>query len=159
MLDTIIEGGTGSNSKEVKMPMFYPDRFEGGTQNIPGIIALLEGVKFVSGFKKNEILSYELELSEFIKNSLKEISDITVYDDMKNKSGVFSFNIESLDSEIVGSILDAEKICIRSGFHCAMLAHNSMGTYQSGTVRVSPNIFNTKNEAVEFIDIIYKILK
>lgn len=159
ILDTIVEGGTGSNSKDKNMPIFLPDRFESGTQNIPGIIALREGVKFVSGFKKNEILKHELELSKFMIDSLKEINDITVYDDMKNKSGVFSFNIDSLDSEIVCKLLDLNKICIRSGFHCAMLAHNSMGTQISGTVRVSPNIYNTKIEAQTFIDIISKISK
>lgn len=159
LLSTIIEGGTGSNSNDSKMPIFLPDRLESGTQNIPGIIALCEGIKFVSSYKTDEILNYELELSSYIIDSLKEINDITVYDEMQNKSGVFSFNIESLDSEIVCHLLDLNNICIRSGFHCAMLAHNSMGTNISGTVRVSPNIFNTKSEAQIFIDTIYKISK
>lgn len=156
-IDTLTEGGTGSNSKEPHMPAFLPDRFESGTANVPGILGLCEGVKYILDFETNHILNYELELSQYIKDALKQIPKVTLYSGFEQTTGLFSFCIHGMDCEVASDLLNQNGICIRSGFHCAPLAHQSMGTQEIGTIRVSPNIFNTTREANQFIDAVLRI--
>ena len=68
--------------------------------------------------------------------------------------GVVSFLLRDLGSEHIASRLDELGICTRAGLHCAPLAHEALGTAESGTVRASLSIFNTKRE----IDAFYRAL-
>ncbi|MGN1195352.1 MAG: aminotransferase class V-fold PLP-dependent enzyme, partial [Acutalibacteraceae bacterium] len=95
----------------------------------------------------------ETEYAKLITNELKNIKGVTVYDNMHSATtaGVISFNIGSLHSEQIGEELDKMMIAVRAGYHCSALAHESAGTTEQGTVRVSPGLFNNCQEIKRFI--------
>lgn len=152
-LDELTEGGTGSLSLERSQPSVLPDRFESGTLNLPGIAGLGEGVRMIKRIGVKNIHEKESEYTKLLVSELKNIKGVTVYDAMYSKtpSAVVSFNVGSLHSEQVGEALDRMMIAVRAGYHCSALAHESAGTTETGTVRVSPGIFNNRQEIKKFI--------
>ena len=146
LLDTLTEGGTGSQSAEAEMPLFYPDRLEAGTANIAGIIGLGAGVGFVSKRGIDNIYKKETRLIKTLKERLNTLDKVTVY---PNNDGapVLSFDMKGVNSEDIARYLsERSDIAVRSGLHCAPLAHKSMGTIDKGTVRISPSVFTTEND-------------
>ena len=158
-LDELIEGGTGSLSLDRTQPQILPDKFESGTVNLPGIAGLGEGVRIIQKIGVKNIFEKETGYTKLIISELKNIKGVTVYDNMHSDtaSGVVCFNIGSLHSEQVGEQLDEMRIAVRAGYHCSALAHVSAGTTGQGTVRVSPGLFNCRNEIKKFIFCINKI--
>lgn len=154
--DTLIEGGTGSQSLIPFQPAMLPDKYESGTLNTPGIIGLLQGIKFVSLHMGK--ISHRMEtLTSYMKKHLSNIEGVTVYQLNNLPSHLFSFNINGIDCEKVSALLDKRKIAVRSGFHCAPLAHETVGTKKIGTVRVSPGYFNSFIDADKLINAVYTI--
>lgn len=161
-LNTIIEGGTGNNSKSKNNPLELPERLESGTLNTPGFCGLSEGIKFVLKETTNGIKEYEHSLLQLLINKIKNLNGITLYspDDINLISNSVSFNINNLDSTLVADIFDKEyNICVRPGYHCAYPAHENLGSEKSGSVRISVSYFNTKSEIDKLIDAIYYITK
>ena len=153
-------GGTGIKSLETKHPDDMPECFEAGTVNTHGVAALGAGIDFVTSVGLKAITEHEQMLKDVLCKRLAEYDNITVYGDTREKSvGTVSFNINGLDSGAVSDILAKQGICVRGGSHCAPLAHKSIGTYDSGTVRASFSIFNTVDEINYFADILKKIKK
>jgi len=155
-LETIKEGGTGSNSGFPEQPDFLPDRFESGTLNTPGIVGLGEGVKFIFEESIDNIRKKEEALTECLLLELLKLPFIKLYGSktIENRCAVVSFNIENMDSSLVGYELNKRGIAVRTGYHCAPLIHKAMGTFNNGTVRVSFGYFNNFGE----IDILIKAL-
>ena len=152
-LDTLIEGGTGTTSNEAFQPPFPPERYEAGTLNMCGIIGLGAGIDFVSKYGER-INKTEYELTADLRASLSEYG-ITVYDKEYNFTPVTSFNLSDVSPAEVDERLSAAGICVRSGIHCASLAHRTLGTQDNGTVRVSLGAYNTKRDT----DMLLKVLK
>lgn len=145
-LKTLIEGGTGSESADSAMPLYYPDRLEAGTANVAGIAGLGAAIDYLSSKGIDNIVKRETRLVTGLKNRLHTIEGLKVYE---NYDGVpvFSLSIDGFDSERVARYLSEHSdIAVRSGLHCAPLAHRQMGTLDSGTVRVAPGIFTTEND-------------
>ena len=162
ILNTIVEGGSGSGSENMEQPMFMPDRLVSGTMNMPAIAALGESIKFVRQVGCENILSHERMLAARFIEGVKNIDDILVCGHETDKcSGVISLNIKGKSCTEVAEILDSEyKICVRSGLHCAPLAHETLGTLENGgTVRFSFGLFNTKKEIDKAIYALYRICK
>jgi len=91
---------------------------------------------------------------------LKKISKVKIYgtEDMENRAPVVSFNIEEEGSSQISFQLDREyEIATRAGLHCAPLAHETIGTLEQGTVRISLGYFNTKEEIIEVLKAIKEI--
>ncbi len=141
-------GGTGSGSMSAEQPMFYPDRLESGTVNLPGIAGLKAGADFVRKAGFESILRRESELIRLLREDLSVIRGLTVYDYMQwnADTNLLSFNIDGYHSEQVAELADRWGIALRAGYHCSYLAHNSYGTEKTGTVRVSAGPFNTKKD-------------
>ena len=161
-LNTIIEGGTGSISESIIQPDFLPDRFESGTINTAGVIALGEGVRFVEKRTREKFLNHELELCKRFCGGAKEIAGVTLYNDItESNSGnyvpVVSFNIEGRDSADTAAQLSSYGFYMRGGLHCAPMAHRKLGTLEQGTVRFSPSIFNTSGEVDKLLMTLKKI--
>ena len=130
----LLYGGTGSESRRREMPDFLPDRAEAGTLNVPGIAGLEAGLSYLRRVGLDDIRKRErLEVQRCI-NGLKKL-DISVFYG-ENQSGVVSF-VSKTDCEEVASQLGKRGIAVRAGLHCAPLAHESAGTLETGTVRVS----------------------
>lgn len=159
--DGIVQGGTGSHSLSPDMPDVLPDRLEVGTHNMPGIAGLKEGLEFVENKTTKKLLEHERELVDEIAGELIKIDRIRIFKSEYDycQTGVLSFVVEGMSCEIIGAELAARGICIRSGLHCAPLAHKTAGTLATGTIRMSFSCFNTKRELKSFVSAIRDIIE
>ncbi len=140
---TLIEGGTGSESRSYGQPAFLPDRFEAGTLNAAGIAGLCEGVRFVNRLGTDRILAHERGLIAHASEALSRIPGVrTFYGGGETQAGVLSFTVEGVPCETVAERLAEGGIAVRAGLHCAPLAHQTAGTLENGTVRVSVSAFS-----------------
>jgi cysteine desulfurase family protein len=156
-------GGTGSLSYSLTQPDFLPDKFESGTLNMPGICGLLEGIKFIKNEGLNTIYEKNSYLRSYLVEELHNINNVILYDSIEKAdsyTSCVSFNIKGLDTSELSYLLDSDyNIKNRSGLHCSPLAHKTIGTYPSGTVRLSISYFNTKDEIDYAISSINNIIK
>lgn len=161
ILDTIIEGGTGSDSKILLQPEMFPDKFEAGTQNAPGIAALGEAVRFIRQKNVEHIFNHENMLAKQFIHGIQGIENVTVYGNTDGpRCGIVSINIGNADPGTVENLLDERyDIAIRSGYHCAPLAHKSMGTYDTGAVRFSFGYYNDERQVDYAIRAIRELAK
>jgi len=145
---SLLQGGTGSLSASLEQPDFLPDKFECGTLNLPGIVGLAEAIKYINTVGLNTIYEHNYYLINYLLNGLLNIDGITVYGDLSGKmlTTCISININLLDASELSYYLECEGIKTRSGLHCSPLAHESIGTYPTGTVRLSLSYFTTKEE-------------
>lgn len=156
------EGGTGTKSRELDQPMDFPDGYEAGTVNAPGIIGLGHSCSYLSGIGVENIRAYEEELTSALDEALRNMDSVTVYGpwDCRKKTGVVTFNVNHLGCEEVSERLSADyEIASRGGYHCAALAHKTIGTYDTGAVRLSVGPYNTKREIKMAIEAVYQIQK
>ncbi|MBE6928206.1 MAG: aminotransferase class V-fold PLP-dependent enzyme [Ruminococcaceae bacterium] len=154
----LLFGGTGSLSELPEMPDFLPDRLEAGTHNVCGIGGLLQGLHFVSKRTPEAIFAHECRLRQLLHHKLEELPKLRLFCG-ESQSGVLSFLPQGLDCEDFAARLAAEGIAVRSGLHCAPLAHRSAQTDQSGTLRVSFSAFNTPSEVCQFARTCKKLLQ
>ena len=156
----LLEGGTGSESIRQEMPDFLPDRLEAGTHNIAGIAGLLEGLRFVEKQGVQSIGSHERALTVQMGESLAQLPGVEVFrsKDPSQQAGVLSFRVSGMDCEELGEALGRRDIALRSGLHCAPLAHRTAGTLETGTVRASVSAFNVPQEIPRFVRELRQIL-
>ncbi len=142
----VFAGGTGSESMDIEMPQYLPDRLEAGTHNIPGIAGLLEGVRWVKKKTEPSILAHERTLLYDLANRLQSVDGVEMFlsPDKELQTGVLSFRAMGMDSETLASRLAEKQVAVRAGYHCAPIAHRTAGTIEGGTVRVSISPFNTR---------------
>ncbi|GCD09426.1 aminotransferase class V-fold PLP-dependent enzyme [Clostridium tagluense] len=142
---TFIEGGTGSLSSSIIQPDFLPDKFESGTLNGPGVAGLLEGINFINSQGLDTIREHEEYLCENFISGLLNINSIEVYGlrDITKRVAAISVNSTKIDNSELGFILDTQYgITTRTGLHCAPLAHETVGTYPTGSLRFGIGPFN-----------------
>lgn len=130
----LLQGGTGSDSQNPRMPDFLPDRAEAGTLNVPGIAGLGAGLAYLQKVGIENI--FRAEQTE-VRRCAKELKKLgyTLFSG-KEQGGVLSF-VPNMDCEEMAEYLAQQNIAVRAGLHCAPLAHESAGTLQTGTVRIS----------------------
>ncbi len=161
-LDTMMEGGTGSNSLNTLQPEILPDKYESGTLNTLGIIGLGAGIEFINETGIQKIHRHKINLLRRFLKGLRSIKDILIYgsNDLDKKVGVVSINLMNLSAARFSHLLQNEyNISVRGGLHCAPMLHKKMGTASKGMVRFSFSYFNTAKEidnALNAIDIISK---
>ncbi len=161
-MKSIFAGGTGSKSEELYQPEVWPDKFESGTLNSVGIVGLGAGLDFIKEKGMKKIREHELFLCKKFMEGLLSIKNIKIYGPSieKLRTPVVSFNIAEESSSEIGYILDqAFDIAVRSGLHCAPLAHQTMGTLEQGTVRASFGVFNTTQDVEIALNAIERIAK
>lgn len=147
ILKTNIFGGTGSDTMNPNMPNTIPDGYEAGSPNIVSIYGLNESISWINSVN---IFAHEKDLTDYLIDKLSKLKKVHMFlpDDEKKIFGVVSIGITGYSSDDVGSILDDEfGICVRTGYHCSPLVHDFLGTLEyNGTIRISLNYFNTKND-------------
>ena len=154
---SLIQGGTGSNSSNPEMPRFLPDCAESGTHNVPGICGLCEGIKFLQDVDTTSIVQHENELLQYACNSLEK--KCRVFRGPENTQiGVLSFQISGMDCEEAAEILAHNEVAVRAGLHCASLAHQSAGTHEQGTIRISISSYTETGDLKRFLEIVQKKL-
>ncbi len=145
-------GGTGSFSESAQMPDFYPDRLEAGTMNAAAIAGLSEGIKFVM---QEGVFEKEKEITNYLYDSLSTVPGILIPGKRERTSAV-SVVLPLFDSvELAQSLDTVYSVAVRAGLHCAPMAHRTLDTFHTGTVRFSPGFFTTHNE----VDFAVKSLK
>jgi len=145
-LDTLIEGGTGSNSQSPSQPDDLPDKYESGTVNAVGICGLSKGIDFINHVGTETILNHDLYLTKVFLEDLSVIKGVNIhgYLTCTDRLGVISVTVNDMDCVRVASILDERfGIAVRAGYHCSYMAHNTIGTRDTGTVRFSIGAFNS----------------
>lgn len=155
------QGGTGSYSYSVDQPELYPDSLESGTPNGIGIVALGKGIDFINEVGLKNIRNHEINLKKHFINLLKDNEDIILYGTLdERQSSVVSLNVKNMDSSEVSYILSDEfDIYTRPGFHCAPLAHKSLGTEKLGAVRFSFGYFNTIQDVENCVSALVNIIE
>lgn len=156
------EGGTGTRSKELDQPNEFPEGYEAGTVNAPGIIGLGYSAGYVAKLGIDHIRAHEEELISVLDQALRNMSGVTVYGPVncKEKTGVTVFNLKNTGCEETCDILSQYYgIASRGGFHCAALAHKTIGTHDTGAVRLSVSPFSTKRDINLAIQAIYQMQK
>jgi len=140
-LSTILEGGTGSVSENDRQPEFLPDKYEPGSHNAIGIAGLLEGLRWIQNRTVEKIAAHETDLVRAFLDGISDIEGLSYFGPrgVRNRVGVFSIRIESLDPHELAAILESHYgILTRPGLHCAPLIHQALGTASSGgTTRLS----------------------
>ena len=155
----LIEGGTGSVSESLIQPDFFPDILESGTQNVPAIAGLGAAVEFLLKEGIDAIGEREKFLRLRFEEKIKNMKNISMYGGEK-KTAITAFNIDGIDCvEVAQRLNDDFGIAVRSGLHCAVLAHESLGTKATGCIRASFGYFNTAKEVDYAADAIYKLSK
>ena len=144
----LMEGGTGSFSLQQTQPDILPEGLESGTLNLPGIVGLHAGVRFVQQTGLSAIREHEEALCETLRTDLSVIRGISLFDEMApaSRRTLLSFAMNGRSAEEVEEALSRCGFAVRAGFHCAALAHTRHPSTQTGTVRVSPSVFNTKKQ-------------
>ena len=131
-----------------------PWKFEAGTPNIAGAIALGAAVDYLSALGMENIHAYEQELVDYVLPKLQAIDGLTVYgpEDPSQHAGVIAFNIDGLHPHDVATALDYEGVAVRAGHHCAQPLINHLGI--SSAARASFYIYNTKEDCDKLVEAI-----
>lgn len=161
-LRPIIAGGTGSSSDQDHQPDSFPEGFEAGTHNLPGIAGLGAGLGFLLETGVEKIGLHEQQLAEYLRKRLEGLDGCTLFGPInpEHRSGVLSLVVEGWDPSIMAFNLDREYgISVRSGLHCAPRAHRAIGSYPIGTLRISPGWFNTLDDIDICCDAIISIIQ
>lgn len=161
-LRPIMAGGTGSSSDQDLQPTGFPEGFEPGTHNLPGIAGLGAGIRFVQETGVERIRLHEHGLAERARMQLSELPGCCLYGPLseEQRSAVVSFTVEGWDSSALAFMMDQQYgIALRSGLQCAPHAHRTIGSYPGGTVRLSPGWFTTTDDIDTFCAALTSILQ
>lgn len=128
-----------------------PEKLEAGTQNIAGVIGFGYTIKYLNKIGFDNIHQKELELKEYLLNRLKEINEITVYNE-NTESGIVTINYKDIFSQDLSIYLDKYNICTRAGSHCAKILKDEL--HIKNTLRISLYFYNTKEEIDKLIEVL-----
>lgn len=159
-LDPWREGGTGFEAASLTQPEELPFKLESGTPNTVGIAGLRAGIEFVLSKKISTIRAHEQHLTSKLMQAFQHDQRFTLYGttDITKKVGILSMNVKGFKPQEVGGILDQTfNIAVRPGLHCAPFAHQMIGTFPDGTIRISPGCFNTEDDIDQLISAFTKI--
>jgi len=134
-----------------------PAKFEAGTQNVGGAVGLAAAIDYINQVGFEEIERREKELMDYAVARLRELPYIELYGctDLKDKTGVITFNIKEIHPHDVASILDADGVAIRAGHHCAQPLMKYLKV--NATCRASLYFYNTRAEIDQLVASLGKV--
>ena len=152
----LIQGGTGVLGDSYVNPNVFPEAYEAGTLNMPAIWSLNASLGWL---KQNaeRMIEHEKELMDYLVTELDEIANITIYDREYDRVGAVGINIKDKKSNEIVQLLDDNDICTRGGIHCAILAHEALGTKEIGVVRISIGWMNKKEDIDALIEVLKRV--
>lgn len=134
-----------------------PHKFEAGTPNIAGGIALGTALEWINELDRDAMLEYEHDLLTYATSRLKEVEGAKIFGEADNKSSVLSFLIEGTHPYDIGTLLNQQGIAVRTGHHCT---EPVMSFFKiPGTIRASFSIYNTREEIDQFITALERAIK
>jgi cysteine desulfurase family protein len=152
--DTLVEGGSGYASLEPTMPDELPERAEAGTLPTPAIAGLAAGLDYLRSVGLEAIAAHERELFRALRERMETLDGYRIARP-EYEGSTLMFYREGVPSDRIGAYLAERGICVRTGYHCAALAHNTLHSPEGGGVRVSFGPFNTLRE----VDALYGALR
>ncbi len=152
--DTLIEGGSGYASLEPTMPEELPERVEAGTLPTPAIAGLAAGIDYVQSVGLDRIAAHERSLFRALRERLESMDGYHIFLP-EYEGSTLMFYREGIPSDKIGAYLSERGICVRTGYHCAALAHRTLRSPEGGGVRVSFGPFNTLRD----VDTLYGALR
>ena len=121
-----------------------PYKFEAGTPDISGVIALGAAIDYLTAIGMDNIAAYEAELLSYATEKALAIKGLRIIGEAEHKGAILSFVLDKIHPHDIGTMLDSLGIAIRAGHHCAMPV---MDFYQvPATARASFAMYNTKTE-------------
>ncbi len=147
--EPLYQGGTGTDSDQTFQPEALPDYYEAGSHNAIGVAGLKAACEFVAEVTPKAMGAHKARLAERFVAAVDEVPGVTYYGprDFSRQAGVCSVKLEGMDAAMVGHRLDADYgIMARTGLHCSPLAHRTLGTIDSGTVRFSFGYYNDEEQ-------------
>lgn len=150
-LPAVIFGGTGFESANQDMPLSLPERFEMGTVNTSGVAGLNAALGWIQDHHIDALYADERRKRERLLDLLKKYDFVRIVGDEPSQQyvGIVSCVIDGISSDTAGQLFDERNISVRTGLHCAPLAHKFLGTYPAGTIRFSVNHFTSENDYYE----------
>ena len=132
-----------------------PGRFEAGTPNIGGAVALGAAIDYFSGLDRMALMEYEDDLLQYATGLLSDIEGLRIYGRASEKVSLISFTLEGVHPHDIATVLDADGIAIRAGHHCTQPLHRHYGI--AATARASFAYYNTRKEAEKLAASLKKI--
>lgn len=159
-LNTLREGGTGTDSDSMLQPTDPPECYESGTVNLPGIAGLKAGAEYVLE-NQARIMMHERELVSALFEGLSKMRSVSLYSPREEaaRAGIVSFNLGDMTSSEVADALSRRGVAVRGGLHCAPGTHRMLGTLRRGAVRASIGHASTFDEVEQFLLSIQEILR
>ena len=130
-----------------------PYKFEAGTPNIAGTIALGATVDYLNAIGMENVAAHEHALLEYATAALSSLPGLRIIGTAKHKAGVVSFVLDGIHPHDVGTVVDYEGVAIRTGHHCAQPVMERFGV--PATCRASFALYNT----VEDVDVLVRGLR
>ena len=152
--EPLLYGGTGTDSASHTMPEQLPERLEAGTLNVPGIAGLEAGLAWLQRQGIRKIAYREKQIAALCAKELQKLG-FRVFAG-ESQGSVVSF-VGKADCEEIGEKLGRRGIAVRAGLHCAPLAHESAGTLETGTVRVSFGVDAQENQVRALVNALGEI--
>jgi cysteine desulfurase / selenocysteine lyase len=134
-----------------------PYKFEAGTPNIEGVVALAAALDYVDSIGLDAISAYEHELLVYATNRLLEIDGLRIIGTAAEKAAVISFVLEGVHPHDIGTILDQEGVAVRTGHHCAQPLMMRFNVPATG--RASFGLYNTREEADALVAALHKVIE
>lgn len=153
-LPAVLFGGTGYESANQDMPESMPEKYEMGTLNVVGIAGFNASLKWIQEKTIETLALKEKENRGKLLEILNNYDFIRIVGNYESNEyvGIVSCLIEGISSDSAGNIFDHQGISVRTGLHCAPLAHRFMGTYPAGTIRFSVNYFTSEEDFEQLIE-------
>ena len=150
-LEPVFFGGTGFESANQDMPRSLPERFEFGTLNTVGIVGLNASIKWILEQGIDAIAQKESSNRKILIELLSSYDFISLVGNVEGKDyvGIVSCLLQGISSDTAGQLFSERNISVRTGLHCAPLAHQFLKTYPSGTIRFSVNCFTNPDDFME----------
>jgi cysteine desulfurase / selenocysteine lyase len=132
-----------------------PYKFEAGTPNIAGGIALGAAVEYLESVGVERIAEYEADLLAYGTEALSAVPGVRIIGTAEHKASVLSFVLDGVHPHDIGTILDQEGVAVRTGHHCAQPVMDFFRV--SATARASLAFYNTREEIDALVDALRKV--
>jgi cysteine desulfurase / selenocysteine lyase len=160
LVDSLLQGGGGFNSKDLRHPAASPLKFEAGTPNYFAIAALYKALAYLQKNRKKRFQQL-CSWNEELVMQLKAIEEVALYGaEGSSKLPITSFNVKGMaPTQLASMLYNEHNIITRAGIHCAPFMHHMLGTYPMGCVRVSIGHANTLQDISTLVSAVKKVLR